>query len=243
MAGSDSRRFCFGRTMEKHILSIFVDESGILNEPDLHSRFYILTFVCHDQAFPINAAAKGLDVDLTAFGIVNLCFHAGPVIHANDQFEFMSWDLRRRIFSRMMGFARRIRFAYHCIVIDKKYINTSEQIVARLQGEMSSFLESKLEIMGKFDAIKVYYDCGQKQITNLLHKSLSDGMPVPVEFAQAVEPRKYRMFQVADLICTLKLLETKLVLGLPFSRSESCFFGGPRMFKRNILKYIKRKEI
>jgi hypothetical protein len=25
--------------------------------------------------------------------------------------------------------------------------------------------------------------------------------------------------------------------------SEYAFFGGPRVFKRNILKYIKRKEI
>ena len=30
---------------------------------------------------------------------------------------------------------------------------------------------------------------------------------------------------------------------MPFSKSETCFFGGTRFFKRNILKYLKRKEI
>ena len=39
----------------------------------------------------------------------------------------------------------------------------------------------------------------------------------------------------------LKLLETKLANGMPFSKSEMRFFGGPRDFKRNVLKKIKRK--
>ena len=30
---------------------------------------------------------------------------------------------------------------------------------------------------------------------------------------------------------------------MPFSKSETRFFGGPRLFRRNILKYLKRKGI
>ena len=37
----------------------------------------------------------------------------------------------------------------------------------------------------------------------------------------------------------LKLLETKLELGIPFSKSEMRFFGGHRDFKRNILKKLE----
>ena len=108
---------------------------------------------------------------------------------------------------------------------------------------MSAFVSAHRGMFGGFDSVKVYYDCGQKPITNLLHKFFAEWDAVPVEFAQAVEPRKYKLFQVADLVCTLKLLETKLQMNLPFSNSEMRFFGGPRMFKRNILKYLKRKEI
>lgn len=229
--------------MKKHTLSIFVDESGILTESDERSRFYILTLVCHDQAVSIEDAEKALVHDLASFGIVNLCFHAGPVIHANDQFEFMSWDLRRRIFTRMMGFVRRIKFGYRCIVIDKKYANTTEQIVSRLFSELSSFFDAQRGRLSKFDQVKVYYDCGQKAITNLLHDFFAAQRLVDVDFAQAVEPRSYRLFQVADLACTLTLLETKIAAGVPFSKSETRFFGGPRLFKRNILKYIRRKQI
>lgn len=229
--------------MQKKTLSIFVDESGILAEPELQSRFYILTLVCHDQSLPVAAAEEVLVHDLANFGIVNLCFHAGPVIHANDQFEFLSWDMRRRIFSRMMGFIRRVEFGYRCFVVDKKYASTTEQIIARLSGEMSSFFDSQREHLSEFERVKVYYDCGQKPITNLLHRVFAEQKMIDVDFAQAVEPRRYRLFQVADLACMLKLLETKLANGIPFSKSEMRFFGGPRDFKRNVLKKIKRKEI
>ena len=54
---------------------------------------------------------------------------------------------------------------------------------------------------------------------------------------------KYKLFQVADLICTTTLIEKRLASGQHLTKSEDKFFGGPRLFKRNILKYIKRKEI
>ena len=63
-----------------------------------------------------------------------------------------------------------------------------------------------------------------------------------VEFANAVRPSRYRLFQLADLICTLHLIELKLRAGIKLSHSENQFFGGPKMFRHNILRYIKAKE-
>ena len=50
------------------------------------------------------------------------------------------------------------------------------------------------------------------------------------EFAQAVTPDRYKLFQLADMIATLKLVETKLAHGDPMTESEYKFFGGPRNF-------------
>ena len=122
--------------MDKKILSIFVDESGILSEQDGSSRFYILTLVLHDQSLGIENQVASLNRDLDSVGIANLCFHAAPIIRANGSFEFMNWDLRRKIFSRMMGFVRAVDFKYHCLVVDKKYVNTSDQIVAKLESQL-----------------------------------------------------------------------------------------------------------
>lgn len=49
--------------------------------------------------------------------------------------------------------------------------------------------------------------------------------------------------QVADLICTVRLIEVRLQDGGELTKSENRFFGGQRDFQRNILKRIKRKEI
>ena len=89
-------------------LSLFVDESGILGEPATASRFYILGLVLHDQRFTIEPAAMELVRRLEEIGIKDLCFHAGPILHGNNGFRFMTCDLRRRIFHRMMAFATAI---------------------------------------------------------------------------------------------------------------------------------------
>jgi len=229
--------------MNKKRLSIFVDESGILNEPAAASRFYVLTLVLHDQDFPVDDLAAALDRRLLSIGIANLCFHAGPIIHAKDQFEYMNWDLRRKIFSQMMGFVRRVNFKYRCLAVDKKFADTPERILEKLERQLDEFVVRYKGKIDDFEDVKVYYDCGQKSITNFLHGFFESRAFRKVEFAQAVEPRKYRLFQVADLVCTLRLLELKLENDLPFSSSERRFFGGEKKFRHDILRKIKIHEI
>ena len=62
-------------------------------------------------------------------------------------------------------------------------------------------------------------------------------------FAQKVEPRNYKLFQVADLICTVTLIEQKILSGDHMSESEHRFFGGPKAFMHNVMRKIKRKEL
>ena len=52
-----------------------------------------------------------------------------------------------------------------------------------------------------------------------------------------------RMLQVADFICTVKLIGLRLDAGLALNLSEQRFFGSPRTFERNILRKIRSKEI
>ena len=118
--------------MRKQTLSVFVDESGVLNKDDPTSRFYIIAHVAHDQSLPIADLAKRLDRELDSVGIANLCFHAGPIIHAYDQFMYMNWDLRRKIFYRMLAFANHVPFQYACLSVDKKFADDTEtQTVVR----------------------------------------------------------------------------------------------------------------
>ena len=229
--------------MAETTLSIFVDESGSYAFPDRDSRFYIVGLVFHDQRDSVADLSEQLDRDLHELGMTNLCFHAGPIIRHEKGYEYMNWQLRNKIFSRMMAFARRVKFRYHCLWVDKNYVASLDQVSRQLENDFNAFLDRSSIVTDPFDILKVYYDCGQSPVTNRLEKTLSSRFGSRIEFATDVKPYRYKLFQVADLVCTLTLIERKLEAGLSMTRSEMRFFGGPRDFKRNILKKIKSKEL
>lgn len=241
MAGSDSRHFRF-LAMENKVLSIFVDESGCFQYPDLDSRFYILGMVFHNQTINVAQRITELDHSLEALGIdlETFIFHAGPLIRREKGYEYFSRHMRGKIYSRMLNFARKIDFKYHCLNVDKKYISSPLQIVTRLNTQLNEFITSHREFLSSLGTVKVYYDCGQAPITNLLHKSFA-GIGCQVEFAQGVQPRNYKLFQLADLICTLTLVRLKIESGERLSESEHRFFGGARAFRHNELKFLNSK--
>lgn len=88
--------------------------------------------------------------------------------------------------------------------------------------------------------MKIYYDNGQVEVTRIL-SSVFNALLENVEFRK-VMPTKYRLFQVADLICTLKLAELKMNNHI-LSKSEIYFFGDERTLKKNYLKPLSKKEI
>lgn len=230
---------------EERTLSVFVDESGTFRLPDPSSRYYIVSLVFHDQSVDISRFVHELDVATERMGLDPEVFasHAGPLIRKEKIFSPFRREWRAKVFKLLFDFARRVDFKYHCLCVDKKYISSTLQIVSNLQADLAAFLTSREAQMHQFDRIKVYYDCGQAPITNLLHKTFTADIGDKVEFAQSVKPQNYKLFQVADLVCTVSLIERRLVSGERMTESEYAFFGGPRLFKRNILKYLKRKEI
>lgn len=229
--------------MAKATLSIFVDESGRFQFPDSESPYYIVSMVLHDQRKPINAPAAELDRHFSEMRLSNVCFHAGPLIRQKGAYAIMDWSFRAKIFRRMLAFAAKLQFAYHCFVVEKRFVDSREQIVERLRLDMETFFDDLARTASDFSRIKIYYDCGQTPVTNLLHRTFQDRAGLAIEFAQAVSPDRYRLFQVADMIATLKLVETKLERGDRMTESEYKFFGGPRNFKRNYLRFVKAKEI
>ena len=230
--------------MENNVLSIFVDESGRFQYPDKDSRFYILSMVFHDQSVDVRPLIQTYDESLEYIGIDSeaFVFHAGPLIRKEKGYEYFRRNLRGKIYSRMMAFARKVDFKYHCLSVDKKYIGSSLQIATRLRDQLDAFIATHREMLSALGSVKVYYDCGQTPVTNLLRGSFAD-IGCPVEFAQGVHPRNYKLFQIADLICSLNLVKLKLEAGDRLTESEHKFFGGASAFRRNELKFLASKRI
>jgi len=228
--------------MEKKKLSVFVDESGKFQYPDAVSRFYIVSLVLHDQSVAIDGLIRKLDEDWVRMGYEGFCFHAGPLIRKEKGYVYMPREERASIFSRMLIFARQMTFRFHCLVVDKEFVTSSRQIVERLQQQLSDFLDSHMQDLSAVEEVKVYYDCGQAPVTKLLQDTFAAKLGSRIVFAQGVKPEKYKLFQLADLVCTVKLAQQKISLGLPLTDDEFRFYGGPRRFMRNIWNLFARKE-
>jgi hypothetical protein len=229
----------------QNILSVFVDESGNFGDPDDPARYCIVTLVFHDQIADISQYVKELNRSNYDLGLDSdsFRFHMGPLIRQEDEYAAMSRPMRGKILDRMMTFVRKVDFKYHCIGVDTKFINTTQQVFDRLMGQLVDFIKEHRELFECIDKVKIYYDAGQKQVSRLLEEAFTENLPSPLEFAQGVRQDSYKLLQVADLICTVRLIEVRLQDGGELTKSENRFFGVQRDFQRNILKRIKRKEI
>ena len=98
--------------------------------------------------------------------------------------------------------------------------------------ELSIFVDESGDF-GEFDHRAPYYINGQTEVTKIpvsVFNTLLDN----VEFKRVI-PSNYRLFQVADLLCTLELISLKMDNNL-LSASEEQFFGSIRDLKKNYLK-------
>ena len=85
-------------------LSIFIDESGDFGPYDFRSPYYIITMVFHDQSVDISGPIATLEQDLANRGFPDHCVHTGPIIRRENEYEFETIQIRRRILNSMVTF-------------------------------------------------------------------------------------------------------------------------------------------
>ena len=221
-------------------LSIFVDESGDFGEYDFHAPYYIISMVFHDQDVDLTEELKRLDASLFNMEMRNHCIHAGPIIRQENEYKYMDPEKRIKLLKNLMAFVRRARINCESFYIEKKHISDSVEAAGKLGKEISGFIKAHYSFFTDFDIIKIYYDNGQIEVTRILstvfHVLLDN-----IEFKKVI-PSQYRLFQVADLICTLQLTKLKLEKHI-LSKSEMNFFGDERTLKKNYLKPMAAKKL
>ena len=85
-----------------------------------------------------------------------------------------------------------------------------------------------------------YYDNGQVELTKIITALFT--MSFPNVEIRRVKPVDYKLFQVADLVCTMELLAEK-ASNSSFTKSELEFFHSIRNFKKKYLKWILGKRL
>ena len=138
-----------------------------------------------------------------------------------------------------MAFIRSIDVQYKCFYIEKKHLEDSIEATGKLSKQISQFIRNHYNEFLAFDDVKIYYDNGQIQVSKLLSSVFNALLQNP-KFKK-VMPSDYKLFQVADFICTMELIRLK-VENNSFSNSEMTFFGSLRDLKQNYLKALRKKE-
>lgn len=232
----------FSGHMSETNISVFVDESGSFDSTSDSSRYYLICLVLHDQSNDIGSAIADLEDSLEALGVGRKhCVHAGPLVRREREYANMLREDRRRIFGRMMSFIRKADFRYKCFTLDKKFVSGETAIHDSLLQRLVRFLIDNSQVLNGYDRLKVYYDDGQPQIKQLLKEAFALFASKTV-FVENVMPENYRLFQAADVLCTLELVRLKLKTEERLSRSEFDFFSGLQNLRRNYLKPISSKE-
>ena len=221
-------------------LSIFVDESGDFGTYEPHAPFYLFTLVFHNQGNAIDDQINHLEHGLSDLGFdVKHCFHAGPIIRREEDYQYLSITERRKCLNRIMTFAKSCEISYITFSVEKKHMSDSLSLTVALSKQLSAFIREEYAFFAQFDKIIVYYDNGQVELNKLLASVFAVMLP-QTEFRK-VMPTDCRLFQVADLFCTLELVCLKDGHRI-MSKSEESFFGSMRDMRKNYLKPMHKKR-
>ena len=74
--------------------------------------------------------------------------------------------------------------------------------------DLRQYLYNHESFFAGFDETVIYYDKGQHNLSSVLNLAFADA-PFSNAFHDAVKPELYRLFQVADFVSTIRLLEEK----------------------------------
>lgn len=167
-------------------LSVFVDESGDLGGV---SNYYLVTLVFHDQNDAIVERIDRYERALSQSSLPNTPFHAGPLLNGNGDYKDLPKEQRRHMLSEFAG--------------------NQNGLAERMRRDLTVELFDHLEFFQRYDAVKIYYDNGQPIVTEVIHSALEYVLARDVIVYREATPRAYRLFQVADYICTIELTAIK----------------------------------
>ena len=142
---------------------------------------------------------------------------------------------------RVIHFTRRLPIHYICPKINKAECSNDEMAyISKLSKTNSDELKKHYDYFDSFDLLINYYDYGQAELTKII-LSVFSSLFANVEMRK-VKPADYKLFQVADLICTMELINDKAERNA-LSNSEKEFFHSARDFKKNLYKQLEKKKL
>ena len=221
-------------------ISIFIDKSGDAGET---SRFYLITLVFHDQNLDISNVVFLYERDLANRNMADIPMHLGPLMNGKDDYKGLPISDRKRYLSCFRIFADHMPFTYFTLAYEKAHFHDDPaKLLLRMKRDLTEFLFDNFEYLEQYETVKVYYDNGQSIVTEAIHDAIEYVLSKNAIIYKDASPRDYRLFQVADYICSLELVDIKFQCNAQ-SGSDEKFFGYYSSFKKNWLKKLRKKRL
>ena len=228
----------------ENILSVFIDESGDSGEYNIKKnnfsdKFYIITFVFHEQKDNITSNIEYFENKLAQYDYKYKSVHCGPLIRREYPFEGFKADDARLILNALNNFSRKLPISCYSVIVNKSINITSDTLNKSIHNEVQKLINDNYKYFDSFSKIIIYYDNGQEIVSRALKDTFESEFN-NVE-RRKVKPKEYKLLQVADLFCTITLLELKRQK-YHFSSSENAIFS-VNTFKKHYLSTMKSKKI
>ena len=225
--------------MSEKVLSCFIDEAGDFGEYDSHSPFYIVSVVLHEQLNSVQGLCDAFEYYLAELGYSNHALHTGPLIRRESEYKDLLMENRKRLFNLLFVFTKRLPIRFFTVVVKKSECKNQDELEAKVSKAIGTQIDKHEEYFNSFDKIIIYYDNGQKPLKRIINAIFSSKFS-NVELRR-IRPEDYKLFQVADLICTVEHIKCKIDVGI-FSKTEKEFFSSIYIFKKDYWKKLDKKR-
>jgi len=223
--------------MTKKTLGVFIDESGNFDFISSKSKYYVFTLVFHDQSVNLQEHFKESEIYLVSLGYDKHNIHTNQLVRGKDEYENVQRQTRLKLFNHLFRLQRNIGVKFMSFVYDKTTFETKEKMLYRMTRDLSILILENQDYFSKFAQTIVYYDNGQNEIQTLIDVVMEAHFNNM--YRRNVIPAQKKLFQVADMICTLELLNIKY-LTKNLNKSDLTFFGSYSDLYRNYLRKIEK---
>ena len=149
---------------------------------------------------------------------------------------------RKALLGSSRVFFRHTPVRHHTFAYATKQFASLERFAGTMRRDLVNFLFDNLAELQAYDAVKVYYDNGQRSIAESLHLAIEYALSRDTVVYRSAQPCEYRLSQVADYICTMELTAIKFAEHATAATDEK-FFGKWSDFKKGILKETRKKLV
>lgn len=234
------RHFYLMEVLVKKCLSVFIDESGDFGSYDPQSPYYIVSMVFHDQREHIHKQIDALNTQIYHLGFAEHAIHTGPLVRKESVYKDYTIQERRKLFRAIFNFVRTCPINNLSVIIEKRECSDVVQLKDRVFRRLLDELRMRDVFFRKYDEIVLYYDNGQAELTQILNCAFH--AQFPFYSYKKVKPSDYKLFQAADLICTIELIEKKRQTS-SMSNSERSFFINGHDFYKDYVKPMRKKRL